>query len=180
MYTCCNYLEIEDKPCEGEMELEVNVHHVQEFVCQSCGARCGIQCHPEHAEFVFPTYEVYNFSEVAEALQSVRRQHHVGKPLTWTGPDKIHYSITAGVPEPSWHFSPDGLEHSREQGRNFWDNFIQVAFMFGWHNGVVKREQSEKISKDADLRSIDQALRFLEAGQLTEVKSILEMLKKVR
>ena len=179
MYACCNYLEIEDKPCEGEMELD-DKPHPREFVCKSCKGRCGIQVHPEHAEYRFPTYEVYNFSEVAEALQAVRKQHHVGKPPTWTGPDEIHYSITAGVPEPSWHFSPDGLEHSREQGRNFWDNFIQVAFMFGWHNGVVKREQSDKIARTSLEWRVDDALEALENGELTRVKSLLESLKRVR
>lgn len=51
MMTCCNYLEIEDKPCEGAMELETS-DHPQEFVCQSCKARCGIRVHPEHAKYL--------------------------------------------------------------------------------------------------------------------------------
>jgi hypothetical protein len=177
MMTCCNYREDLDKPCEGRMAIADNQ---VEFVCDTCKGRCGVQVHPDHAEYVSPTYEIHPFSDVAEHLHEVRRQHHTGKPLTWTGPDDLHYSITAGVQEPSWHFSPDGLEYNREHGRGFWDAFIQVAFMFGWHNGVVKHEQSEKIAKDSDKRWIDLALKDLEAGRLDAVKSHLEFLRKVR
>jgi hypothetical protein len=130
--------------------------------------------------YVFPTYEVYRFEDMANALHEVRRQHHAGKPTVWTGPDEIHYSITATVPPPSDHFTPEGAEYNRDHGRGFWDSFIQVSFMFGWHNGVVTHERREAKSKAADLRAIDAAIKALEKGDLKQVASYLDLLKKVR
>lgn len=47
---CCNYLEEEDRPCEGVMDAGWPVH-----VCRSCRAQCGAQVHPQHAREPQPT-----------------------------------------------------------------------------------------------------------------------------
>lgn len=83
-------------------------------------------------------YEQYNADDVLDALQVVRKQYLAGEPLTWTGPDRLHFSVSAVSPEPSWHFSPEGLEYHAEQDRDFWDVWAIVAFQIGFHNGAVR------------------------------------------
>jgi len=82
-------------------------------------------------------YTEFNFEDVAKALKKVRKQYLKGKPLVWTGPDVLHFTIAATSMPPSWYFSEEGMEYAKENGRDFWDVYTQVAFQIGYHNGVV-------------------------------------------
>lgn len=96
-----------------------------------------------------PEYESHSFEDVAEALKKVREQHKNGEPLVWTGPDRLHHSIAATSPEPSWFFSDDGMEYMRERGHDFWDVYTQVAFQLGFHNGTVREEKNTEFWKSS-------------------------------
>lgn len=87
-----------------------------------------------------PEYKIFNFGEVAAALKKVRDQYLAGEPLVWTGPERLHYKIGATDSPPEWHFSPEGLEHHDDQGRDFWDVYTQVTFQIGAHNGIMMME----------------------------------------
>lgn len=64
--------------------------------------------------------KVFVYDDIATALKKVRKQiiNHE-KKLKWTGPDELHTSLSATSPEPSWHFSTEGL---------------------GYHNGAASTE----------------------------------------
>lgn len=84
-------------------------------------------------------YQTFPFTTAADALAEVREQFLAGKRLKWTGPDRLHHSISATTPPPSWNFSREGMEHHEDQGRTFWDVYTMVAFQLGFHNGVLRR-----------------------------------------
>lgn len=82
-------------------------------------------------------YKALEFEVVAHALEEIRDQYITGQPLVWTGPDQLHFHVSATSPPPSWQFSEEGLASHREQGRGFWDVYTMVAFQLGFHNGVA-------------------------------------------
>lgn len=86
-----------------------------------------------------PEFEVFDFSEVADALKAVREQHLTDPDaeIVWAGPQRLHYKIGATSGHPGWHFSPEGLEHHADQGHDFWDVYTMVAFQIGVHNGIM-------------------------------------------
>ena len=87
-------------------------------------------------------YQPNDYEEVAKALKKIRKQRRKGKSLKWTGPNELHHSISATCPEPSWYFSPEGMEWLKEHGHGFWDVYTQVAFHLGFHNGYLRCEES--------------------------------------
>lgn len=82
-------------------------------------------------------YPVLVFDDVATALDNVRNQYLNSQPLVWTGPDKLHPSISATNFPPSWHFSEEGMASHADRDRDFWDVYTLVAFQLGFHNGTV-------------------------------------------
>ena len=96
-------------------------------------------------EVEVPEYEMHSFEEVAEALAEIRRQHEAGEPLVWTGPDRLHYSVAATCPEPSWHFSEEGMAYHADQDRDFWDVYTMIAFQIGFHNGYLRSDKANEV-----------------------------------
>lgn len=86
-------------------------------------------------------YESFTFSTAADALAEIRRQHLAGEPLVWTGPDRLHHSVSATSPEPSWLFSDEGMTYMAERDHDFWDVYTMVAFHLGFHSGTLKEEE---------------------------------------
>jgi hypothetical protein len=102
----------------------------------------------------------YTYEQVGDALKKIRKQFLKGtKVLKWTGPDKLDSSVSATMSPPSWHFSPEGLEYHKERGRDFWDVYANVAFVLGYHSGVLiqraehepQKELLEMFRKSVDL-----------------------------
>lgn len=85
--------------------------------------------------------KVFVYDDIATALKKVRKQiiNHE-KKLKWTGPDELHTSLSATSPEPSWHFSTEGLGYHRERGRDRWDVYTLICFQLGYHNGAASTE----------------------------------------
>lgn len=95
-----------------------------------------------------PEFRIFPVSEINDALNDIRNKFLTGKELVWTGPDDLHYSISAGSPKPSWHFSEEGMESHEEQGRGFWDVYNMIAVQLGLHNGIVKESKTLKIYEE--------------------------------
>lgn len=102
-----------------------------------------------------PEYESHSFDDVAKALKKIRKQHKKGKPLVWTGPDRLHHAIAATSPEPSWYFSDEGMEYMRDQGHGFWDVYTMVAFQVGFHNGTVREEEHSRSWRESTEREAE-------------------------
>jgi hypothetical protein len=111
-----------------------------------------------------PEYEMYSAEEVGKAWQKLRKQVQKGKPLTWTGPDRLHHRIAAGSPPPSHYLKRKWRKADKEQGRNIWDTLFIIAFQIGFHNGVLSESKdtefykrmadtSQDIARDADKRA---------------------------
>ena len=103
-------------------------------------------------------YELYSYEQaVGDPLRLVIEQYLTGQPLTWTGPDRIHFSIAATLPPPSTFFDPEQLEEQLEdQGRDFWDAVVQVAFMLGYHQAAVSEgRRTEQWKELYDQQRID-------------------------
>lgn len=90
-------------------------------------------------------YDAHPLEDVAVALKQVREQHLAGQTLVWTGPNRLHHAVAATSPEPSWHFSPEGLAYHADQDRDFWDVYTMVAFQLGFHNGTVREEKNTNL-----------------------------------
>ncbi len=86
-------------------------------------------------------YEIYPFEETMDALFEIKRQHEAGEELKWTGPDRLHHSVSAGNPEPSWTFSPEGLAYHEDHGRNFEQVWAMIVFQIGLSNGAVRESE---------------------------------------
>ena len=99
-------------------------------------------------QYVPPTYETFDLDVATAALDEVRRQFLAGEPMVWTGPDRLHSSISATSHSPSWNFSAEGMEAHADQNRDFWDVYNMVAFQLGYHNGVVREEENTKRAQD--------------------------------
>lgn len=80
---------------------------------------------------------LYSYDDFAEAIRDIRKQYEAGKPLVWNGPNEFHSSIMCSAAEPSWHFSPEGIEYHAEHDRDFFDICMQVTSIFGNHQGIV-------------------------------------------
>lgn len=100
------------------------------------------------AECEAPVYKSFDFPTAAEALAEIRRQYEAGEPLVWTGPDHLHHVISAGCPEPSACFSPEGLAYDAERGRDFWDVYTMIAFQLGYHAGTLREEAHSKRNEE--------------------------------
>lgn len=86
-------------------------------------------------------FEVFSAEEMGNAWQALRKQVENGEPLTWTGPDRLHYRILAGSPSPSEAITDRWLAAGEEQGRDIWDTLFIIAFQLGYHNGTVVEEK---------------------------------------
>ncbi len=99
-----------------------------------------------------PNNKLISLEKAIKALKRIRVQHEQGKPLRWTGPDKLHSQISATQAPPSFHFSPEGLAYNAERGRDFEDVYALVAMQLGMHQGVIiQAEDTDRWKKIADL-----------------------------
>ena len=84
---------------------------------------------------------LYSYDEFARALNKIQSQHRRGVKLKWTGPNAFHSNISGCNPEPSWHFSPEGMEYHKDHNRDFEAVCFLIAQNFGMHQGLATQER---------------------------------------
>lgn len=94
-------------------------------------------------------YELLKMDEVLPKLRLAHLRLQAGDPVEWDGPNKLHNSISAVSPPPSWHLSKEGLEYHGEQGRDEIEALLLVAFQLGVHNGVIYQTEFTDFYKKA-------------------------------
>lgn len=87
------------------------------------------------------------------------------KKITYKGPEILSSSILASNPNIQDHFSMDGIEYDKEQGRDVIDIFINKVFQLGYSVGIEKERAQNAILVSMLEKTIETKNKIINHGR---------------